>query len=161
MPAEVTNLILTESASSVNIAWDAVPVVDGYRIYRKPLGAAESSYSLVFDTTEISVDDQTPNYDMSDLNAGPTLAAYDYKVTTYAGANESVGVEDSVTMVDITTGEITGIGLLDTPYREGGVDKTIGYSVSNPDTETAIVNDTTKTAHENRLRGVSAYQDET
>jgi len=160
MPSDPSTLTLTPTASKVTLSWASVTGADGYRVYRKPDGYGSASYSQIADVTTTSHVDQVPNYDLSDDASGPQLTAYDYKVTAYDSSSESSGIEDTATMTDITTTDITTIGLLDTTYNDGS-SQTAGYTVTNPDTETATVNDASKSIHEGRLRAIEAYRDET
>jgi len=156
MPADPATLTATPGSGKVTLSWATVAGATGYKVYRKPDGYPSASYGIIADTTDASLVDWVPNYDLSDLTAGPALTAYDYKVTAYDGNGESSGIEATATMADISPTNMTNGSIKFPPYDDG-TSKTASYTISNPDSETAVVNDASKSIFENRLRALNIY----
>lgn len=158
MPSDPPTFSSVISASVVSLTWGSVAGVDGYKLYRRPNGVG-ASFALIKDTTDTSFDDNVPNYDLSDLNSGPSLADYDYKVTAYDGVGESSGVTLTANMVDITGANITAFGIKHPTYNDGA-DKMASYTITNTNVVTPTVGDSSKSIFETRLRGMEKYADE-
>ena len=108
LPVTINEISVVDGA--VELSWDAIDGVDGYRIYRK-LGTGKWTV-IVSSTTDTSYTDDT-------VTAGKT---YSYTLRSYVGNNYSTGYEDtqkSITVegsaategliFDTTTGTVTGI----------------------------------------------------
>lgn len=110
-----------------------------YRIYRATnLGNEVLIYTA--DSGTFAFTDVVANYDSTG-----GLYDYEYRLAAWDSGGEASGLFDSVTMPALTSANVTGASVLDTPLSTGDVSNTYSNATTTPTIDTH-----TKTMHENR-----------